>query len=225
MVPTFVKMAFILFLTVIGFQHHSHGLQVAAILCFVVSAGLVISVILDVIRFCRQKDVPAEEKPQPRPEAVPPVDPESHPVYSGVKIGKTYRVSNVSQFLENIHSLALENPEYKLSESEIIGNYMTDKRIWKYDFKPKSVELLPEPENPRSMYSIKVLIDGKQVGSLESGGSSPLLKAMKGPGVEVVYCTIGGGPYKVVYEDEHTGRYSLLEDEKNYSVTLSIYEK
>ena len=165
-----------------------------------------------------------EPQPEPMPEPVKviPADPlqSSASALQNLKIGRPCRVDGVSQYEDNILALAGKNPDYDMSENEIIDNRMVDEKIWKYTFSPQKAVLSPQKDSN----TIQVLIGGKQVGYINALSSTRLLEEMQGQGVEVVYCSIGGGPYKIMYEDEMSGRHQVYERKKGYSVTLSIYE-
>ena len=197
------------------------GRSIASLFCFILCVVLLAAFLMDVLRLIlrksSQQNKTAAKKAAPVPESQ---DSPNTPDLSDLKIGKTFRASDVEKFVENIIPLAEENPDYTFSESEIIDHYLADKKIWKYIFKPKNVTL-----QILAGGSVGILTEGRQIGCIRSADSPRLLQAMKNKGVEVVYCTIGGGPYKIVSEDVVSGKYNMTEDETGYSVTLSIYEK
>ena len=191
---------------------------VASLFCFILCALLFLAFILDLVSLIRRKH---QAKAHPSETASPAADDyPDNPDPAELKIGKTFRAAEVNHYLSSIQSLAIENPDYQLSESEIIDNYLTDKKIWKYDFKPKDVRLQLVESN-----SIGIFVGEKQIGCMKNSDCPSLIDAVRNNSVEVVYCTIGGGPYKMVQEDIVTGKYSMITNETNYSVTLSIYEK
>ena len=133
--------------------------------------------------------------------------------------GETFRVAGVNYHIPDLLSLAIDNKLYQASNSEIIKRGLAENRIWKYSFKYKSIDLVPEPENPHDPNALKVVIDGAHVGYIKAGSCAHLLKMMR-TGVEVTSCRIGGGPFKIIYESGDTET-----DESGYSVTLSIRKK
>ena len=207
------------------FQYQAEK-SIAATFCFIISAILFVGFAFDMVRIWRHKKIEgaiSAKKASAHIAAPSAKDYPDAPDPADLKTGKIYRAVNVNQFVDNIQSLARENPDYMLSESEMIDNYLTDKKIWKYSFRLKNITLntLPEKQN----YQIGVFCGDKQLGCIDCADNSPLLNAINRSGVEVLYCTIGGGPYKIVHDDVRTGQYSTQSGEKPYSMTLSIIEK
>ena len=88
---------------------------------------------------------------------------ESKTASSPSSLGKTYRLTGVEYYEENLLNLACENNDYNMSKRELIDCFMTEERIWKYNFYPTKVDLVPEPENPYDPNAIKVIVDGEHV--------------------------------------------------------------
>lgn len=139
-------------------------------------------------------------------------------------IAKTYNVTGIQHYMDNILSLSYDNPDYEMSKREIIDAGMTDEKIWEYGFYGKNVEVVPEPDNPYDPKAIKVIIDGKHVGYIKSGACPHLLKVINENRIRRILCTIGGGRYKEVYEDEDNDTFKIERGEKNYSIKLTVYE-
>lgn len=140
---------------------------------------------------------------------------------------KTYRVTGLEHHRDNILSLALENDDYTKTKRELIDELMTEERIWKYNFYPVKVDLVPEPENPYDPNAIKVIVDSVHVGYIKKGSCKHLLKVIAEGRLGDIDCTIGGGPYKYIYEDyDDNGneRYEMEREELNFSVVLHIVE-
>ena len=140
----------------------------------------------------------------------------------------THKVTGIQYYMDNIMELASENLDYDLSKKELVDQGMIDERIWKYEFFVSNVELVPEPDNPEDPNAIKVIADGEQVGYIKKGSCSKVLKAIENGTIRKIDCDIGGGPYKVVYEeyDDEKERdvYELEKDETNFFVRLTVYE-
>lgn len=140
---------------------------------------------------------------------------------------KTYRVTGLEHYRDNILSLALENDDYTKTKRELIDELLTEERIWKYNFYPLKVNLIPEPDNPYDPNAIKVVVDNEHVGYIKKGSCKHLLKVIAEGRVGDIDCTIGGGPYKYIYEDyDDNGneKYEMERDEVNFSVVLHIVE-
>ena len=223
MVGALVKLVLSLAAGGIGLYQHQLERSVGAVFCFILCGLLFLGCMIDVFFLLRQKFAKASQKDSASSPALK--DYPHNPDPAELKIGKTYRAADVEQYLDNIRSLAENNPEYELSESEIVDRYLTDKKIWKYLFKPRTVTLVPESQHSAEGSSLGVFTEGKQIGSIRACDKDHISEAMEKTGVEVVYCSIGGGACKVVQTDVHTGKFSLKEDEAPYCVTLSIRKK
>lgn len=140
---------------------------------------------------------------------------------------KTYRVTGLEHYRENILKLALENNDYTKTKRELIDDLMTEERIWKYCFYPLKVDLVPEPENPYDPNAIKVIVDNEHVGYIKKGSCKHLLKVITEGRLCNIDCEIGGGPYKYIhedYDDNGNEKYDMERDEIGYSVVLHIVE-
>lgn len=139
-------------------------------------------------------------------------------------VTKTYRVTGMQHYMDNIMSLSFENPDYDMTKQEIIDTCMTDEKIWKYDFHAAKTELVPEPDNPYDPNAVMVRVSGKLVGYIKAGSCKHILNLLKGERIKGIDCDIGGGPYKMVEEDED-GKYIITKGNTNFFVHLTIYEK
>lgn len=142
--------------------------------------------------------------------------------------GKTYRVAGTSFRTGNIINLASVNTDYELTKKELIEDGMTDERIWKYEFHPSDVELVPEPDNPYDPNAIKVVVDGEHIGYIKSGSCAHLLNVIRENRILDISCRMGGGPYKYISEeyDEEKDKdvYTLERGETNLFAELTINE-
>lgn len=145
---------------------------------------------------------------------------------------KTYKVAGMSHYLENLLSLADENPTYTYCKRELIDEDLVDMRIWQYKFYPVRTELVPEPDNPYDPNAIKVVVDGAHVGYIKRGSCAHLLKLISENRIGRISCLIGGGNYKQLFEDfeddpwsaDPKTVYTLEKDSLEYFVHLKIEE-
>lgn len=140
---------------------------------------------------------------------------------------KTYHLTGVDHYRDNILNLALENDDYSKSKRELIDDFMTEERIWKYNFYPSEVDLVPEPDNLYDPNAIKVIVDNEHVGYIKKGSCKHLLKVIAEGRLGNIDCTIGGGPYKYIYEeydDNGNEKYEMERDEVSFAVVLHIVE-
>lgn len=109
-----------------------------------------------------------------------------------------------------------------MSKRDIIDAGMENERIYKYEFFPVRVELIPEPDNPYDPNAIKVVIDNVQVGYIKKGSTARVKNLLKAGGK--VTAEIKGGPYKVLlyrYEDGED-MYDMELGEDLFSVSVQI---
>lgn len=161
----------------------------------------------------------------PAPAAETPADPEPP---KRDYISKTHKVTGVQHYEQNLLKLASVTDEWSMSKRELVDDLRVDERVWKYEFFPENVELVPEPTNPHDENAIKVIVDGEHVGYIKAGSCKSLLKLIAQDRILSISCTIGGGPCKIVYEDiNENGNevYKLENESKNYFVTLTVLEK
>lgn len=151
----------------------------------------------------------------PKPEAPTPTE--------SIKI-KTYKVTGMSHYIDNIMNLSSENIYYDLSKKQLIEEGYDNERVYQYDFYPKKTELVPEPDNPYDSNAVKVVVDGEHVGYIKSGSCSHILKLLKEDRIKKIDCTIAGGKYKYVGYDEDEDTYYMDKDEAPFFVHLSISE-
>lgn len=138
---------------------------------------------------------------------------------------KTYKVTGVSHYVENILSLKTENFDYDLSKKELIDEGYENERIYQYDFYPIKTELVPEPDNQYDPNAIKVIVDNTLVGYIKSGSCSHLLKMIKENRIEKIECKIAGGKYKYLGYDDYEDKYELEKSDAPFFVVLNITEQ
>lgn len=137
----------------------------------------------------------------------------------------TARVAGVQYYIDALMELATKNPDYDMSKREIIDNFMVDERIYEYEFCGFMTELVPEPDNPYDKNAVKVVIDGNHIGYIKAGSCARIHKLLREDRIHRINAEIGGGKYKIVYEDEYEDEYALERGKTNYFVHLTIHEK
>lgn len=164
---------------------------------------------------------PPAQEPAPAPAPPPPPKPDT--------VDKVYKVTGINHYLDNLLSLASDGEYYHLGKRDIIDEYLTEQRLYEYEFFISKVELVPEPDNPHDPKAIKVLLDGLHIGYIKAGSCAHLLKAMREDRIKEIECQAGGGRYKKVYIEDYTesGKeiYTLDKDTAPWFVHLTITEK
>lgn len=175
-------------------------------------------------------------KPQPRQTPVqpastpePPKQEPPKPAEPAQPEGTTYLVAGVSFREQDILEMADESDEYAWSKKEIIDEGYTNDKLWRYYWDPKKVELVPEPDNQYDPNAVKVIVDGVHIGYIKKGSCKHVLRLMEEDRIRRITCTIGGGPYKVVWEEYDDGKdrdvYTLEKDESPIWAKLKIVEE
>lgn len=170
-----------------------------------------------------KEDTPIEQEKEPSTKDATTVDAPESPY-----VEKVYHVTGVKYYMDSLMRLAIENPDYECSKREIVDSFMYDENIYRYLFAPKTVELVPEPENPYDKNAIKVVVDGEQVGHIKAGSCAHLLKVIREGRIHKSSCTIGGGPLKRVVNDYDIEKdkdvYTLERETHPYSIVLRVLE-
>lgn len=136
----------------------------------------------------------------------------------------TTKVTGMQYHMDALLELASENPDYHMSKKEIIDNFMTDEKIYEYEFFAGKTKLIPEPDNPYDSNAVKVVIDGNHVGYIKAGSCARILKLLREDRIQRIEAEVGGGKYKLVYEEDDEETYTLERGQTHYYVHLTIYE-
>ena len=139
------------------------------------------------------------------------------------KVTRKYVVAGVSHYPDSIDALATENDDYDLSKSNLLNEGFEGEKVFRYSFHPNSVVLQPEPTNQYDPNAVKVIVDGQHVGYIKKGSAAHIRKQLGAGNIVEVTADIGGGPWKLVTEDDDDG-FTLEKGEYNYWVDLSITE-
>lgn len=141
---------------------------------------------------------------------------------------KTYRVTGIQHYMDNLLNLAVPNDDYTLSKRDLIDLGLTDERIWEHIFCASTANLVPEPDNPHDPRAIKVVAEGEHIGYIKAGSCAHLLKVIRENRILKIECEIAGGPYKRIDEDYDYDKdkevYTLERGTTPYFATLYITE-
>lgn len=143
---------------------------------------------------------------------------------SGVT-SKRFHVTGTSHYSAAIERLSFENSDYDLNKKDLIEDGLVGKRVYRMEYNPTSVRLVPEPENPYDSNAVKVVVNGLLIGYIKRGACSQVKNILK-KNVLSITCDIHGGPYKVVFEsyddDQDKEVYILERDTAPISATVEI---
>ncbi len=154
--------------------------------------------------------------PDPAPTGAPAQAPK--PEKNGISTERIH-VRGISNYVENILSVATENPDYDLTKKELEEEH-PEERVWQYEFHAKGA-LVPEPDNEYDPNAIMVQADGLCIGYVPKGSTAHVRKLMESGRVKSVWLNIGGGKYRGVYENDD-GKYELDSGEKDFSAVVEL---
>lgn len=136
-----------------------------------------------------------------------------------------HKVAGTTYHLDAIMELAEDNPDYDMTQREIIDAGMEEERIYQYTFPDSPVELVDDPDNEQDPNAIKVLVSGQHIGYIKRGSTGRIHKLQRSGRVLGVTAEIYGGKYKVVIcddDDDGAERYDLIKDETGYGAAIEI---
>lgn len=134
---------------------------------------------------------------------------------------ETHHITGVAYHQEEIESLGYETADYDMTKKEIHDSGYENERLYEYDFSPKKVELIEEPENEYDPNAIKVIIDGVHVGYIKKGSCSHIKKLLHSGKIKELSANIGGGRYKILEVDDDDYA-SIHKESTNYWVEVEI---
>ncbi len=179
-----------------------------------------------------QKTHPITDHPAPRqipetPDNIAP-DPELSKIDVSQFLDKTERfhVTGVSHYISSIDDLAIDNPDYDLTKTEMIDEALEEERIYEYEFSPNNVQLIEEPDNQYDPNAIKVIIDGFLVGYIKKGSCAHVRKLLRSGKIRDISASITGGKYKYLYSkydyDKDKDVYDIERGKRDYHITIEV---
>lgn len=135
-----------------------------------------------------------------------------------------HKVAGTSYHLDAIMELAEDNPDYDMTQREIIDAGMEEERIYQYTFPDSPVELVDDPDNEQDPNAIKVLVAGQHIGYIKRGSTGRIHKLQRSDRVLGVTVEIYGGRYKIVrsVEEYQTQHYEMDRDESLYGAAIEL---
>lgn len=130
---------------------------------------------------------------------------------------ETFNAVGISYYEDNIRKLACNNPDWKLSAAQVINSGKAGKKIFKYYYVNKPVNLQEEPENPHDKNAIAVIIAGELVGYISREDNLHIKDILNNHEIKSLSSFIAGGEFKVVNEDG-----DISKNEFGFSVNIRI---
>lgn len=135
-----------------------------------------------------------------------------------------HKVAGTSYHLDAIMELAEDNPDYDMTQREIIDAGMEEERIYQYTFPDSPVELVDDSGNEQGPNAIKVLVAGQHIGYIKRGSTGRIHKLQRSGRVLGITAEIYGGRYKVVrsVEEYQMQHYEMDRDESLYGAAIEL---
>lgn len=135
-----------------------------------------------------------------------------------------HKVAGTTYHLDAIMELAEDNPDYDMTQREIIDAGMEEQRIYQYTFPGSPVELVDDPDNEQDPNAIKVLVAGQHIGYIKRGSTGRIHKLQRSGRVLGVTAEIYGGRYKIVrcVEEYQMQHYEMDRDESLYGAAIEL---
>ena len=129
---------------------------------------------------------------------------------------ETLHAVGVSYYENNIRKLAYPNPKWPRSATTVVEEGDAGKKIFKYYYGNKPVELKPE-NNPHDKNAVAVYFAGELVGYISREENLHVRDVLMNREIVSISGFIGGGDYKVVSET-----FDTMPGESGFSVTVRI---
>lgn len=153
----------------------------------------------------RQKEAEAVQKAaEPQPEII------------------TIKLSGTSFLQDVLLDFAEPDPEYSMTQREIIEDGREDDPIYQYFVPTMTAELRPEPENEVDQDAIAVYAEGEHIGYIPKGQTKAVRDLLDAGRVMHINADVYGGPFKILRELDD-GNYEMAKvNDNNFGVKVYI---
>ena len=173
--------------------------------------------VTDTVTLTYPGSAPEKQKPAPKPK------PET--------VEKNFRISKDSIQIEAIMRLAKENPDWKLTKSQMLKSGID--QVNRYLFDIQTTEIVTEEATENSPASVKIMMDGEYIGKLRDGNNAQIFNLIRRGQILKITGHIKGGPFKFLDDINYDGDgipsrpsdFELSEDESSFSAQISILKK
>lgn len=117
-------------------------------------------------------------------------------------IREEYQVRGVSFREDAFLEIAEENDAWHISKKQAIADDMEGEEIWRFDFYPGKAALEPEDDNAADPDAVAVYAAGEHIGYIPRASAQHVRDVLKHGKDVRVSVEMGGGPYKVLEEDD-----------------------
>ncbi len=180
--------------------------------------GLVAMVLLFVLAPRIFKKKPRKSKPESNKSVHASAKFEPAPTPAPASKVENFHVAGLFYHMNEFMELAEDNPFYSTKKAELIENFLEDEYVFKYDFSPALVELIPEPDNEHDPNAVAVYADKHMIGYIKAGNCSHVKKLLAAGTIQKIDLDVWGGPYVYLNSYEKT----LDKGERDYKVKVIV---
>lgn len=138
---------------------------------------------------------------------------------------ETHKVAGTSFRQDALKALGTKNCDFSKTKKALEDDGLTDDWVYEYEFHPRNVELVPEPENPEDANAIKVMVDETHIGYIKAGSCAHVHKLLETDRIQRIDCLISGGNSKKLFWDVDKEHYVLEQDSTPFYARLTITTK
>ena len=138
---------------------------------------------------------------------------------------ETHKVAGTSFRQDALKALGTKNSDFSKTKKALEDDGLTDDWVYEYEFHPRNVELVPEPENPEDANAIKVMVDEAHIGYIKAGSCAHVHKLLETDRIQRIDCLISGGKSKKLFWDVDKEHYVLEQDSIPFYARLTITTK
>lgn len=114
---------------------------------------------------------------------------------------ETFYGVGVEHYLENIHKLAVPNPDWRKRGNTLAAEGKCMQKIFRYSYVNRPVKLIAETNNPYDKNAVMIQIAGEKVGYIPHDDAKHVREILSKHDVKFISSFISGGQYKVVSEN------------------------
>lgn len=140
---------------------------------------------------------------------------------------RLYHGAGMSHYADALMEIAIENGNYACTKRELKEFLIINRRVYQYRFEPKTIDLVPEPDNTYDPNAVKIIINNRHVGYIRAEETDGIVELFNSEKVKRVQAVIEGGKYKILLgpadfaaEGVPITSYDLKKDEAPFSIRI-----
>lgn len=111
---------------------------------------------------------------------------------------RVYEIRGMSYREKDLMCLAHEQPDWNLSDDELIQKYRYRTILYRYTFTTSPVTLIPDPRNKVDPNAIKIVVAGHHIGFVPAESTAEVKALMAQKRDLPILCAISGGEQKSI---------------------------